>query len=91
MLSHSTFSGSVHLGGPGNTRAFINHVWVRRERRQGRSCEGPVVHQWETVEKLCECHMGQQATVKHAVFEALLVLKDEGEKAALLCNEEQTS
>lgn len=40
MLSHSTFSGSAHLGGP----AFINHVWVRRERRRGRSCQGPAAH-----------------------------------------------
>lgn len=27
-----------------------------------------------------ECHMGQRATVKHAGLEALLLLKDEGEK-----------
>lgn len=60
MLSHSTFSGWAHLGGPRHTGAFINHVWGRRERGQ-RGTRGPP----------CESHMGQQATVKHAVFEAL--------------------
>lgn len=66
MLSHSTFSGSAHLGGPSTRGPSSITLGSGGRHRSDKTLFGAVAHQWEVVEKPCECHMGKQATVKRA-------------------------
>lgn len=66
MLSHSTFSGSAHLGGPSTRGPSSITLGSGGRRRSYKTLFRAVVRQWEVVEKLCERHMGKQATVKRA-------------------------